>query len=108
MIIVIAASLFSKIHNKVSLREEFTFEEMESIFFRSSSFHAISFALEIFFEGLSVTIRSPKSSVIQPQSCIFLILLNCCIVTGQYSFLCVSAVALLLDGSDDKEVDEQA
>ena len=30
-----------------------------------------------------------------------------CIATGQYSSLCVSAVVLILGGSDDLEVDEQ-
>ena len=30
-----------------------------------------------------------------------------CIATGQYSTLCVSAVVLILGGSDDMEVDEQ-
>ena len=30
-----------------------------------------------------------------------------CIATGQYSSLWVSAMVLILDGSDDMEVDEQ-
>ena len=46
MIILITASLSSKIQSKVSLPEEFTFEELRSTLSRSSIFHKFSFALE--------------------------------------------------------------
>ena len=52
MITLITASLSSKIYNKASLREEFTFEEKKNCL-DHQSFHEFSFALEI-WTGLTV------------------------------------------------------
>ena len=47
MIILITASLSSKIYNKAFLREEFTFEEKNQHFPDHQSLHEISFAFEV-------------------------------------------------------------
>ena len=53
MIILITASLSSKMYNKASLREEFTFEEINQHCLGLQSFHDFAFALEI-YTGLTV------------------------------------------------------
>ena len=75
MIIFITASLSSKMYNKASFREEFTFEEINQHCLDHQSFHQFSFALEIYtgltvldsfwcvFPLRTVTIRSHKLSV---------------------------------------------
>ena len=47
MIILITASLSSKIYNKASLREECTFEEIKQHCLDHQSFHDFFFALEV-------------------------------------------------------------
>ena len=81
MIILITASLSSKMYNKASLREEFTFEEIKSTCCLDyQSFHEFSFALEICsglfeldysdtcFREEPATIRSHKSSAVIPSN----------------------------------------
>ena len=74
MIILITASLSSKMHNIASLREEFAFEETKSSLFRSSTFPGFFFRVGDFngsprtwsfwcvFPWRTVTIRTHKSS----------------------------------------------
>ena len=47
MIILISASLSSKIYNKASLREELTFEGINQHCSDHQSFHEIAFAIEV-------------------------------------------------------------
>ena len=79
MIILITASLSSKMYNKASLREEFTFEEIKSTLFRSLIFPWIFFRVgDLYgsprtwsfwcvFPWRTVTIRSNKSSAGTPS-----------------------------------------
>ena len=82
IIILITASLSSKMYKKASLREELTFEEKNQRCLDHQSFHEFSFALEI-FSGLPVldhsfSVRNCESQIpqincgfsVHPQSCI--------------------------------------
>ena len=95
MIILITTSLSSKMYNKASLREEFTFEEIKSTLFRSSIFPWIflrdgdlygsprTWSFWYVFPWRTVTIRSHNQVrvyrpflILHPRKW-FLILLNC-------------------------------
>ena len=79
-LILITASLSSKMYNKASWREELTFEEVKSILFRSSIFPWIFFRVgDLYrsprtwlfwcvFPWRTVTIRSHKSSAGKPAN----------------------------------------
>ena len=78
MIILITASLSSKMYNKASLREEFAFEETKSTLFRSIFPGDVDRFSLYLFTLIRISVKNSKDQIAQvkrgytvhPQSCI--------------------------------------